>query len=312
MRIVLALAFLAAVLAAAPAAAQNPPTGIELSSPYDVTTRPIVSVRPLEAGLAISAFQGQNYLSTGTVPTPQGNNHPVLAPYGVFRTADIVGLDTFLHVAKNCYDTLTKDEVDEMRAWRRERREHLDLGAARGEAQARAGDAAAVRAEAAAIAALREGTDAPALGRGGSRLAEIAQLVLEGRAAMLAGDHEVAQRAYRRAMEAQLEADFGMDPPLFWYSVRRSLAAALLASGDAAGARNQLHASLRRWPNDPLALYALSLADRALGDARAAEGNRARARAGWAGDGTAVPLGRICTRTPPASSNRSRSASGYS
>lgn len=43
----------------------------------------------LEAGLAISAFQGQNYLSTGTVPTPQGNNHPVLAPYGVFRTADI-------------------------------------------------------------------------------------------------------------------------------------------------------------------------------------------------------------------------------
>ena len=28
----------------------------------------------------------------------------------VFRTADMVGLDTFLHVAKNCYDTLTDDE----------------------------------------------------------------------------------------------------------------------------------------------------------------------------------------------------------
>jgi 3-hydroxyacyl-CoA dehydrogenase len=28
----------------------------------------------------------------------------------VFRTADIVGLDTFIHVAKNCYDTLLKDE----------------------------------------------------------------------------------------------------------------------------------------------------------------------------------------------------------
>jgi 3-hydroxyacyl-CoA dehydrogenase len=28
----------------------------------------------------------------------------------VFRTADIVGLDTFTHVAKNCYDTLTQDE----------------------------------------------------------------------------------------------------------------------------------------------------------------------------------------------------------
>lgn len=28
----------------------------------------------------------------------------------VFRTADVVGLDTFMHVAKNCYDTLTDDE----------------------------------------------------------------------------------------------------------------------------------------------------------------------------------------------------------
>ncbi len=32
----------------------------------------------------------------------------------VFRTADIVGLDTFLHVAKNCYDTLTGDEEREV------------------------------------------------------------------------------------------------------------------------------------------------------------------------------------------------------
>ena len=28
----------------------------------------------------------------------------------VFGTADVVGLDTFVHVAKNCYDTLTEDE----------------------------------------------------------------------------------------------------------------------------------------------------------------------------------------------------------
>lgn len=43
----------------------------------------------LEAAIAVSAFQGQRYLSTGGVPQPQGNNHPVLAPYGVFATADI-------------------------------------------------------------------------------------------------------------------------------------------------------------------------------------------------------------------------------
>ena len=100
---------------------------------------------------------------------------------------------------------------------------------ARGEALARRGDAAAVRAEAAAIAALRAGRDSPALGRRGEQLAEVFQYVLEGRAAMLAGDPGLAAAAYRKAMERQLAADFGSDPPLFWYSVRRSLAAAMLA-----------------------------------------------------------------------------------
>jgi 3-hydroxyacyl-CoA dehydrogenase len=32
----------------------------------------------------------------------------------VFRTADVVGLDTFVHVAQNCYDTLTDDEDREV------------------------------------------------------------------------------------------------------------------------------------------------------------------------------------------------------
>jgi len=164
---------------------------------------------------------------------------------------------------------------------------------ARGEALARNGDAPAVRAEAAAIAAIRRGTGAPALGRGGAALAEIFQRVLEGRSAMLAGDHRRAARAYRAAMNRQLAADFGMDPPLFWYSVRRSLAAAELASGDARSAREQLNASLRRWPNDPLALYALSLAERRLGRTAEADRALARASAGWAGEVSEVPLSRI-------------------
>ncbi len=164
---------------------------------------------------------------------------------------------------------------------------------ARGEALARRGQAEGVRAEAAALARLREGTAAPGLGRMGTPLAEVFQHVLEGRAAMLAGDHAAAAEAYRKGMQAQLAAGFGSDPPLFWYSVRRSLAAALLAAGDAEGARNQLFASLRRWPNDPLALYTLSLAERRLGDAASADRNLARARAGWAGDVTQVPLSRI-------------------
>jgi tetratricopeptide (TPR) repeat protein len=164
---------------------------------------------------------------------------------------------------------------------------------ARGEALARRGEAGAVRAEAAAIARIGEGTDAPALGQSGSALATIFRHVLDGRAAMLAGDFRAAETAYRAAMDRQLSAGFGSDPPLFWYSVRRSLAAAQLAAGDARGAREQLQASLRRWPEDPLALYALSLAERALGETAAAERSLARARSGWAGEVTEVPLARI-------------------
>ncbi|WP_129794077.1 hypothetical protein [Sphingosinicella sp. CPCC 101087] len=164
---------------------------------------------------------------------------------------------------------------------------------ARGEALARQGDGAAVAAEARAIRRVRTGVRAPSLGAEGDALAEIVQRVLEGRSAMLAGDHRRAASAYRRAMQRQRAADFGNDPPLFWYSVRRSLAAALLAGGDAAGARRQLAASLRLWPNDPLALYALSLAERRAGNAASADLNLARAQAVWEGDVTEVPLSRI-------------------
>lgn len=48
-----------------------------------------VSASLLETGLSLSAFQGQQFLSTGEVPVPRGNSHPVLSPYGVFQTGDI-------------------------------------------------------------------------------------------------------------------------------------------------------------------------------------------------------------------------------
>ena len=48
-----------------------------------------VATSLLESAIAISTFQGQQYLSRGEIPHPHGNDHPVLAPYGVFATADI-------------------------------------------------------------------------------------------------------------------------------------------------------------------------------------------------------------------------------
>lgn len=38
--------------------------------------------------MALLSVQGQRYLNLGEIPTPNGNAHPVLAPYGTFQTAD--------------------------------------------------------------------------------------------------------------------------------------------------------------------------------------------------------------------------------
>jgi crotonobetainyl-CoA:carnitine CoA-transferase CaiB-like acyl-CoA transferase len=48
----------------------------------------LVSTSLLESAIAISVFQGQRYLSTGSVPTPTGNDHPSLTPYGVYQASD--------------------------------------------------------------------------------------------------------------------------------------------------------------------------------------------------------------------------------
>lgn len=42
----------------------------------------------LESVLGVLTFQGQQVLSGGETPARMGNDHPTIAPYGVFRTAD--------------------------------------------------------------------------------------------------------------------------------------------------------------------------------------------------------------------------------
>jgi tetratricopeptide (TPR) repeat protein len=158
---------------------------------------------------------------------------------------------------------------------------------ARGEAAARAGDADAVRAEATAIAALRAD---PAFAAGAMRdersaFTELSQRVLEGRAAMIDGDYPAALAAFGRAAELQaMGGDEGGDPPVIWYPTRRSLAAAMLASGDAAGARAKIMELLEDWPNDPYSYFVLAEAEAAMGHADAAAEARRRSRVEWVGD----------------------------
>jgi Flp pilus assembly protein TadD len=82
------------------------------------------------------------------------------------------------------------------------------------------------------------------------------------------------------------DKEFGawMDPPTWWYPVRRSIAAAWLKAGDFAKAESEATASLKLWKHDPLALWVLGRAQLAQG--RAAEGEKTLGEAQklWRGD----------------------------
>lgn len=47
-----------------------------------------VHVSLLESVLGVLTFQAQRYLSLGEVASPEGNDHPVIVPYGTFEAAD--------------------------------------------------------------------------------------------------------------------------------------------------------------------------------------------------------------------------------
>jgi len=155
---------------------------------------------------------------------------------------------------------------------------------ARGEAAARRGDAAAVRAEAEAIKAIREATTfGGPMAMQQTGFTELSQRVLEGRAAMIENNPEAAVAAFTRAAEIQAMGEEGGDPPVIWYPTRRSLAAAMLAGGDAVGAKAKIEELLTDWPSDPYSLFVLSEAETALGNTEAAQAAKAKAQVEWVG-----------------------------
>lgn len=158
---------------------------------------------------------------------------------------------------------------------------------ARGEAYARAGDRAGLEAEMRALPGKIAGN--PLEGSAAAAV-KLARLVLEGRAAMLDQRPDRAAKAFAKAAaieEAKPLAEW-TDPPLWWYPVRRDLAAALLAQGKAGEALTEIDASLRHRPQDPVALATRSQIQAKLGSASAARRNYARAVARWHGSTAAL------------------------
>lgn len=113
----------------------------------------------------------------------------------------------------------------------------------------------------------------------------IAVAVLEGRLALAEGNTRAAIDRFSAGAALQDEA-FGtfMDPPVWWYPLRRSLAAAHLKAGEFAKAEAEAATSLKTWKHDPLALWVLGRAQYAQGRAKEGAESLSRARQLWRGD----------------------------
>lgn len=166
---------------------------------------------------------------------------------------------------------------------------------ARAEANVRRGDIQGVQREAGGIAV------SPAeLAKFGDSAAqvqamlEIARDVLAGRVAMLEKRWADAEADYRRAADIQdAKLETFSDPPTWWYPVRRSVAAALLAKGDPTAAEVEAREALSRWPLDPQSLKVLADCQLAMGHPEEAKRQQALAQANWLGDAASVPMAQL-------------------
>lgn len=149
------------------------------------------------------------------------------------------------------------------------------------------------RAERNALKALIRTADFSGLISGGipvPEILEIAEQVLAGRIAQSEGDLARAITAFDAAAAVQEKLSY-MEPPYWYYPVRRTLGALKFLAGDSKGAEQALEAALVQAPNDAWALQGLAEVYRKLGKeaAAAAIGERlAKARAG-----AAVEMGRL-------------------
>jgi hypothetical protein len=163
---------------------------------------------------------------------------------------------------------------------------------ARGEADARNGDIQGVQREAKDITFDHDGLakfgDSAAQAQA---MVDIARLVLDGRVAMMQKRWSDAEADYRKAADIQ-DAKLGVfnDPPTWWYPVRRSGAAALLAKGDSMAAEVEVNAGLARWPLDSQSLRILADCQQAMRHAEEAKRQHALALANWLGDAAALPI----------------------
>jgi tetratricopeptide (TPR) repeat protein len=160
---------------------------------------------------------------------------------------------------------------------------------------AREGDVQATVAEARAIDRINREHDFGDMIAGGVPAPDLLRLalhVIEGRLATARGERARAIDAFDRAVDIQDALPY-MEPPYWYYPVRQSLGAALLAAGQPEEAEAVFWQSLLNYPNNGWALYGLATAHRAQGESRAAAYTEQLLDRAWAGDPDLLALDRL-------------------
>jgi tetratricopeptide (TPR) repeat protein len=166
---------------------------------------------------------------------------------------------------------------------------------ARGIAFSTKKDVPAARAEADAIQKILAETDWAPLDAWAIPVRPVLQVasdVVLARAAQAENDQMVAIELLKKAATAQDTIPY-MEPPYWYYPVRQSLGAALLATGKTDQAEKEFNLALERERSSAWALYGLKEAAKAKGDALAEQKASDELTKAWRGDPGMLTLGRL-------------------
>ena len=166
---------------------------------------------------------------------------------------------------------------------------------ARGVALASKGDAAGARAEAGSIGRIAAETDwstMDAWGVPALPVLQVAQGVVEARAAQAEGNGSAELAMWRKAAEVEATIPY-MEPAYWYYPVRQSLGAALLKAGQVEEAEKEFNAALEDARGSAWALYGLEQAAKARGDTAAQSRAAAELARAWRGDPSLLSLDRL-------------------
>jgi len=155
----------------------------------------------------------------------------------------------------------------------------------RGVAHARRGESAAAQAEVAAMRRLVQGNDFSGLVGGGvpaPEVIELAQHIVLGRIAQSGGNWQQARIEFEQAVALEDRLAYA-EPPYWYYPVRQSLGAVLLAAGRLDEAEAIFRQSLLRAPNNGWALHGLAATYQRQGKQRAAATVRKQFGQAWVG-----------------------------